>query len=242
MRRGLLLLSMLVVAASVWSAESTTRHLKTEVEIQERILADQLAELERLQGRAQEAWVRVQNAGTDLLRAHQQGESLESLQLRDEDLRLAEAELMMDLMEAQRLRRAVAVSRQTLEEQLETIRRLQQRTGAETDPITGVWDVIMEPGGQRGLFELRLDGTLIQGTYRLDGDWNGSLRGTLVANKVRLERIDSQLGFAAILYGRVVVRGDEVRIDGNWESTQVAAGLPAAGTWVARRLDPEDVE
>ena len=186
--------------------------------------------------------MRVENTGADLLRAHQQGESLESLQLRDEDLRLAEAELMMDLTEAQRLRRAVVVSRQTLDEQVATIRHLKEQTGAATDPITGVWDVVMEPGGQRGVFELRLDGTLIQGTYRLDGDWTGSLRGTLVANKVRLERVDSQLGFAAILYGRVIERGDEVRIDGNWESTQVASGLPAAGTWVARRLAATDLE
>jgi hypothetical protein len=62
------------------------------------------------------------------------------------------------------------------------------------------------------------------------------VRGTLVAEKVRLERIDSQMGFAAILHGRLQVQGETARLQGSWEATQLATGLPASGTWVAERV------
>ncbi len=237
MRAALLVLVAVATAVPGMALNPQVEVLETQVRVQRGLLSEQLAELERTQANAQEAWVRVQNASTDLLRAHDQGESLDSLRLRDEDLRLAEAELVMDLLEAQQLRRTLVVTRQTLEAQLAMIRRLREEVGAGEDPITGIWKVVVEPGGQNGVFELRLDGTLIQGTYSLDGGWSGSLRGTLVANKVRLERVDSQLGFAAILYGRLIERGRQVRIEGNWEATQLASGLPSAGTWIAEHVD-----
>jgi hypothetical protein len=113
--------------------------------------------------------------------------------------------------------------------------------GVRDDPLTGTWRLVVEPGGQEGLAYLRLEGTLVQGTYRLSGDWTGSLRGTFVADKVRLERIDSQVGFVAILHGRLEGRGEGARLQGSWEATQHATGIPSAGTWVATR-SPETVE
>ena len=50
------------------------------------------------------------------------------------------------------------------------------------------------PLEQHGLFVLRQAGTLVSGTYELDGGWTGSLQGTLVNRKVFLVRIDSKLG------------------------------------------------
>jgi hypothetical protein len=57
-----------------------------------------------------------------------------------------------------------------------------------------------------------------------------------VSRKVRLERIDSQIGFAAIFYGRLVRGGNDARLEGTWEATQLASGLPSAGTWVADKV------
>ena len=97
-------------------------------------------------------------------------------------------------------------------------------------------DLIVQPG-LSGTAYLVHQGTLISGTYELSGGWTGSLRGTVVANKVRLERIDSQLGFAAIFYGEVNLGADPDVIQGRWEATQLATGLPSAGGWRASRKD-----
>jgi len=98
---------------------------------------------------------------------------------------------------------------------------------------------VIEPGGIEGTAELRLDGTVIMGTYELEGGWYGSFKGTLVAGKVRLERIDSQLGFAAVFYGTLDA-GEPPRLSGTWEGTNLAAGQPAGGSWLAERLPEEE--
>jgi hypothetical protein len=84
---------------------------------------------------------------------------------------------------------------------------------------------------------LQQQGTLVSGTYALSGGFSGSFRGTLVAGKVRLERIDSQIGFAAIFYGRLLGQGRNLRLQGNWEATQLASGLPSNGNWSARKTE-----
>ena len=115
------------------------------------------------------------------------------------------------------------------------VKRLEETLQATGDDLSGRWQVAIEPGGLKGTFDLRLFGTLVSGVYELAGGWKGSLRGTLVGNTVRLERIDSQLGFVAVYTGRLEVRGAERRIEGTWQATNLAAGLPSAGTWLAQR-------
>jgi hypothetical protein len=97
---------------------------------------------------------------------------------------------------------------------------------------------MVEPD-QEGTAYLQQMGTLVTGTYALSGGFSGSFRGTLVAGKVRLERIDSQIGFAAIFYGRLIGEGPNARLQGNWEATQLASGLPSAGSWTGRRIVEE---
>jgi hypothetical protein len=75
----------------------------------------------------------------------------------------------------------------------------------------------------------------VTGLYQLSGGWKGSMRGTLIGDRVHLERIDAQQGFVAVYNGRLVTRGGEKRIEGVWEATGLATGQPAAGSWVARR-------
>lgn len=144
---------------------------------------------------------------------------------------------MMHLTETQRLRRRILDMRTEREHVEAEVRRLEARVGVDEDPLTGTWTLVLEPGGLEGFMTLELDGTLVQGSYSLSGGWTGSLRGTLVARKVRLERIDSQLGFAAILYAGLATHGDRARLEGRWEATQLASGLPSSGTWLAVRVD-----
>jgi hypothetical protein len=147
----------------------------------------------------------------------------------------------MQVLESQQLRKAIITTRAKRAEVVAEIRRLERSGGSdENDPISGTWRVAIEPGRMEGFFQLTLDGTLIQGTYGLEGGWAGSLRGTLVSGKVRLERIDSKLGYVAIFYGRLQESTSATRLAGRWEAAELAAGQPSGGGWVAERLDPQE--
>ena len=237
MNRALGVLMIIGVVAAPAAGQSISQHLREQVKIQRSLVTSEVAQLEDHRARIQEAWIRVERESADLLRAQEQGESLESLRLRDEDLHQAESELLMYLFSTQRLRREMLASRAMIAATEEEIRRLEAAVGAGDDPLTGTWRVVMEPGGQQGLMFLRLDGTLVQGTYKLSGDWSGSMRGTFVSRKVRLERVDSQAGYSSILNGRLLVRGRSARLQGSWEAMEISSGMPSAGTWAAERIE-----
>lgn len=238
-RRGWHVLLVLLVAG-ICEGVSSLALLRQEARLQEGMLERALVELERHEATVQEAWVRVERLSSDLVRAQTQGESIESLRLRDEDLRRAEGDLVMQVLESQQLRKTIISTRAKLAEVTEEIRRLEESTGADRDPISGTWRAAVEPGGLAGFFQLTLDGTLVQGTYGLEGGWSGSFRGTFVSGKVRLERIDSKLGYVAIFYGRLQQTSRSTRLAGRWESTELAAGQPASGSWVAERLELQE--
>ncbi len=102
----------------------------------------------------------------------------------------------------------------------------------ESDPVTGRWSVAIDPGKMIGTYHLKLDGALISGDYVLAGGFKGSLRGTYVGDRVTLQRIDSERGFDATFYGKLVP--SQKRITGSWEATAIAPiNGPSAGTWGA---------
>ncbi len=102
----------------------------------------------------------------------------------------------------------------------------------ESDPLSGRWAVAIDPGRVTGVYRLRLDGTLVSGDYVLAGGFKGSLRGTYVGDRVTLQRIDSEQGFDATFYGKLVI--SQKRITGSWEATAIAPITgPSAGTWGA---------
>lgn len=235
-RRAVCLLMVVFLAATALAGGVQERNaLVTQLDVKLQLLAGRLSELEQHQSDLEQAWSRVEHLSSDLIRAHREGETLDSLKLRDADLRLAEAELLMHVAESQRLRGEVAA----LRSEVDVLRQRLEETGkaaGEGDPLTGRWKLAVEPGGLEGYADLELNGTLVTGVYHLSGGWYGSLKGTLVAGKVRLERIDSQLGFAAIFYGRLFTDEDPPRLQGTWEGTNLSAGLPSSGTWVATRV------
>jgi hypothetical protein len=105
------------------------------------------------------------------------------------------------------------------------------RQAVRTDPVTGRWRVRVAPRDATGVFDLRLDGAVVTGSYRMDGGGAGSFRGTFNANVLRLERIDAIRGFDATFTGTV----SEERISGIWTATELASGEPAQGAWTAVR-------
>jgi hypothetical protein len=234
--------TLLAVAGLVRAATPVTALLATQIRVQERVLEMHLEELRRQQADMEEAWSRVQRLSSDLLRAEINGESAEDFRYRSEDLAQAEAELLSQVQKGQRLRSSISQA-QALLEGMRTELEETEEIERTSDPLTGRWQVNVEPGGLEGIWDLRLEGTLVSGIYRLSGGWFGSLRGTLVGNKVRLERIDSELGFSAIFYGRLLRSESPMRLQGTWEGTNLAAGLPTGGTWVGELLeDPTEAE
>jgi hypothetical protein len=120
-----------------------------------------------------------------------------------------------------------------LEGQLAT---LQARATEAAGPLAGSWDVVLLPANQRGTFVLAQTGTLVGGTYALDGGWTGSLQGTLVNRKVFLERIDSKLGRAGEFEGFLSPDGTQIR--GTWIRYDLSGEGTASGQWSAvRRRD-----
>ncbi len=110
--------------------------------------------------------------------------------------------------------------------------------GRQADVVTGRWAVVVEPGEQRGIFRMNLDGTLISGEYTLDGGFSGSLRGTLVNDRLRLERVDSRLGFSTVYFGRVARDGSAIA--GTWEATTLGTGSGSSGRWRAVREEERE--
>lgn len=223
----------------VASADGVVDALRAELGVQLRLAGQRIERIEAHQSEVREAWNRVQRLAADLTHAQRQGETLESLELRDADLRRAEFELVQRILESERYRAALRETWEKVEALQAEIQARQGEARAE-DPLTGRWRVAVEPGGLEGYFDLELNGTLVEGTYELSGGWTGSLKGTLVERKVRLERIDSQLGFAAVFYGWLFPQEEPPRLQGTWEGTQLGAGLPSSGTWVAQRADASE--
>ena len=208
---------------------------KAQREIEKRLLAADLATMERVQDQLRGACDRLVRLGDDLLRAQKDGEDLGTFTARSADLRHAEAEVSELVSSAQQLRVTVGARRAYLEQVQAEIRRMEEASQATPDDISGRWTVSIEPGGFTGTFDLRLDGTIVTGVYQLSGGWKGSLRGTFIGGDIRLERIDTQQGFVATYTGRLVSRDTERRLEGGWDATNLAAGMPASGSWLARR-------
>jgi len=91
----------------------------------------------------------------------------------------------------------------------------------------------MLPAGQHGVFDLEQNGTIVSGTYELDGGFTGSLTGTLVERKVHLVRIDSRLGRSMELEGYLSIDGKQIR--GSWLSYDLAGDTEPSGQWTAER-------
>lgn len=238
MKRGFFLLGLFVAIWPVAAVGQVAEGLREQVRVREGVLADQVTGLSEAREELREVWGRYDLQAQNLLRAQAEGESIDSLLLREDELRQVEAELLSALAKSQQQLRSMLENRRLIAALADEIRRLSAQVGAGEAPLTGTWRLMVEPD-QEGTAYLQQMGTLVTGTYALSGGFSGSFRGTLVAGKVRLERIDSQIGFAAIFYGRLIGEGPNARLQGNWEATQLASGLPSAGSWTGRRIIEE---
>jgi hypothetical protein len=153
-------------------------------------------------------------------------------------IREMEAERSAVVSAEQRLVETIRDRRSKISLLLEQFEVLQGLEPREEGVLSGTWDVVLMPSEQRGIFSLQQYGTLVSGTYRLEGGWTGSLQGTLVNRKVFLVRIDSKLGRMMELEGFLAADDDQIR--GSWLNYELAGTDRATGHWSAeRRESPE---
>jgi hypothetical protein len=120
-----------------------------------------------------------------------------------------------------------------LEERLRRIALLETDTGApvRTDALTGRWRVTIQPQNLTAVFDLRLDGTVVGGSYQVNGSTGGSFRGTLADGQLRMQRLDAKGGFDSTWEGSV----GNGRIIGTWTTNELVTGQPNRGEWTAVR-------
>jgi hypothetical protein len=232
MRRAAFVTAVAVLVQVFQVAPAAAQDVRAFVAVHTALVESGIADLEEHNRLLRGSWQEVQAGSAAMVEAQRKGEDLDRLRLRESQLQKAESELLMGLLEAQRLRGEILANQAAIE----VARGLAPEVRGPEDILTGTWTLNVQPD-LVGTAYLVQQGTLVSGTYELSGDWKGSFRGTLVANKVRLERIDSQLGFAAIYYGELEVKAGTVALQGRWEATQLATGMPSAGVWRAVRQD-----
>lgn len=239
---GLILVLVLSLPAAAPAAriDPSMESLLVALDLERKARVEDASEVDRLTGAAARADAVAGSARQRLIDAMRGGD-LDAGGLREEEERVVEAEAKCRAVQESR---RVAVSRlldrsrriSLLQEEIAK-RRLAVRRPA--DPLTGRWQVTIDPGSRKGWYRLVLDGTLLSGDYVLDGGFRGSLRGTFIGEKVTIQRIDSERGFDATFYGRV--QPQLKRITGTWEATAIAPTVgPVAGTWSAAMLPDDD--
>ena len=85
-----------------------------------------------------------------------------------------------------------------------------------TEKLDGRWRIELAPSSEVGLLDLRLDGTLVTGAYRLSNGEQGSVRGTYANHRLELERVDTVRGVDMTLSG--VHDPETGEISGTWEA------------------------
>ncbi len=237
MRRVAVLASLLLVGLASPAPLAGATALQTIVDVERAMLE-----------RARERYVAVARQQIDLA-AEIAGvrESLDAMVDEREDpdhQRVRELAAMLERVEAQRLavREAERLLVDRIVQHLQRIESFEARAlelGSGRDRaegrLTGTWELVLMPAGQRGTASLQQTGALVTGTYELAGGWTGSLQGTLVNRKVFLVRIDSKRGKSMELEG--YLSSDGQRIRGSWLDYELAGGDGATGQWTAERRE-----
>ena len=232
--RMLLVLALLPLAA--WAQEAATLsdapaqpQLQTELRLERRLLSLDLVTFNEIRERERRARERVSGI-LDVLDETMAGDSLS----------LGGLETLHD--ELSTAREAARTAEGRLDAHLERLQERLRRIGLleaealgggarQLDPVSGRWRVTILPQNLTAVFDLRLNGTVVSGTYQVAGSTPGSFRGTYSGARLRLERIDSEGGFDSVWEGIV----GENTISGAWQSNQLVTGQPTRGDWTAVR-------
>jgi hypothetical protein len=228
---------LLLAGAGALGADAATDAARAELSRERRRLASEASRLSEVSRRLEAALQDLAEANRAVADGGSRADvGTDELVRREEAVAAIEQEVKT-LLERRRLLADRLVERRR------TIALLESEIGGKAkapDVVSGRWTVLVEPGEQKGVFRMNLDGTLVSGEYTLDGGYSGSLRGTLVNDRLRLERVDSRLGFSAVYFGRLTRDGGA--ITGTWEATTFGTGSAGGGRWRAVREEEREEE
>jgi hypothetical protein len=134
--------------------------------------------------------------------------------------------------------RESAAARQLMYERMRTLStmvREYEQQQARGGGIAGVWRIEARPIDLYGIFDLRAEDPVITGTYRLSNGNQGSVRGTLVGDRLELEMLDSRRGAVATVKGQF--HADKAEIRGTWFAYDLSSGQPSSGDWFGSKTD-----
>jgi len=156
----------------------------------------------------------------------------------DGELNVARETAMERLRATAELRSNIFSNLDRLDHLGSEIELLEDRSLVRTSDLGGVWEIDASTAfdGAFGLMKLSMQGTQITGTYRMSTGRQGSLRGSLVGDKISLTRSDSELGDDLQIEG--VLDGNSGEITGTWKSKFLGTGRPEFGDWSARKISP----
>jgi len=149
------------------------------------------------------------------------------------ELMVAEKALISLQDEGRRLRVEIRDKQEQMAIRLQQIEMLRASLPTQRESVTGIWDVTILPGGEKGVFALFQSGTVVSGQYVLDGPFRGSLDGTLIDRRLLLQRIDDRLGRSMDFSAFLSPDGQALR--GTWENYDLANGQTRTGSWAGNR-------
>jgi hypothetical protein len=218
----------LSTANSIGSAQ-----VQTDLQLERKLLALDLVSYREARSKEQAARTQVDEAMQRLDQA-----------LSGASLALGTLESLFDSLSTARAAAQITGERvdwqvQRLQDRMRRISFLEGEVGgagrpARNESVAGRWQVRIQPQNATGVFDLRLEGTVISGTYEV-GTSRGSLRGTIVDRNLRLERIDAKGGFDSVFLGAFDPAAQT--ITGSWTSNELANGQPTRGEWSATRAN-----
>lgn len=217
--------------AAPLAAQTVVRHLEIEARLVDRQIESVSARYRAARAREVAARSRADELAGELDRRLEAGDAavadLEELSasVADAGARAVsgaeEARLLRhDLLEALRRREAISAE----------LGRVRGAPADLPDPLTGTWELTLEPQGRRGILDLTLDGTAVRGTLGLDDGSFGSVTGTFTDGSIRLERVSAEGGLDIALDGRLAADGT---LRGTWRPLVLGRGEPPGGTWEA---------
>jgi hypothetical protein len=224
----LLLLLLPAAAGAQEPASSSSAGVQTELRLERRLLSLDLVSYNEIRERERRAREQVSAVLGRLDQA-----------LASDAMSLGTLETLRDQLAAAREAAHTAEMRlgsqlENLQERMRRIALLEGDSGPArpADALTGRWRVTVLPQNFTAIFDLRLNGTVVSGSYQIDGGGSGSFRGSLAGGHLRLERIDAQGGADSLWEGTL---GTNRIDDGTWGTHELVTGQPPRGKWTAVR-------
>ena len=144
MRRAVLIVVVCGLLQPALAAGQVAESLREQARIRETLLARQVSDLGEMREELRGIWTRLEQQTGGLLLAQREGETVDSLRLRDTDLRKTETELLAAMLEAQQQRSTMLENRTMIAAIELQVQRLAAGIDGVDAPLNGAWRLVVE--------------------------------------------------------------------------------------------------